>query len=97
MISLFDLMNGCFEGYGAFGAWLNVIKLRKDREIKGIVWQLMIGWWAWGIFNLFYYPHLDQWFSFSAGCVLVTGNAAWLITWLKILKIRARSLNVKSG
>lgn len=84
---LSDLINGLFEAFGAWSVWANVKRLRKDRDVKGTVWQFTIIWWLWGIWNLYYYgPALGQWFSEIAGAVLVAGNAVWLATWIKILR-----------
>lgn len=76
-----DLINGLFEAFGAFACWGNVIRLRRDRDVKGIVWQYTAVYWVWGLWNLFYYPWLHQWFSFYAGVVLVSGNGVWVFTW----------------
>lgn len=79
-----DAVNGLFEAFGAWSVWANVKRLKQDRDVKGIVWQFTIVWWLWGLWNLFYYPSLDQWVSTVAGAVLVTGNAVWLWTWMRI-------------
>jgi hypothetical protein len=72
-----DIVNGCFEGVGAFMTWINVRRLLKDKEIKGIDWRVSSFWASWGIWNCYFYPSLDQWFSFAAGAVLALGNCVW--------------------
>lgn len=81
-----DLINGCFEGFGAYAAWGNVRRLKVDRDVKGIVWQYTAVWWVWGVWNIAYYPILHQWFSALAGVVLCIGNGVWVWTWVKIRK-----------
>lgn len=88
MNSLPDTVNGLFEAFGAWSVWANVKRLRRDRDVKGIVWQFTIVWWLWGVWNLYYYRHLQQTVSFTAGCALVAGNFVWLWTWIKILNER---------
>lgn len=88
-VQLPDLINGLFEAFGAWSTWANVARLKKDRDVKGVVWQFTVIWWLWGIWNLLYYPLLGQWFSTVAGSVLVVGNGVWLATWLKIRKQHA--------
>lgn len=84
-----DLINGTFEAFGAWSTWANVQRLRKDRDVKGIVWQFTICWWLWGVWNLLYYgPILHQWISECAGLVLVCGNAVWLMMWIKMRRQR---------
>jgi len=73
-----DWINGSIELIGAYFTWMNAWKLYKDREIKGVYWPTMVFFTIWGVWNLYYYPALDQWFSFMAGIVLVLGNAIWV-------------------
>jgi hypothetical protein len=73
-----DAINASFIAFGALTTWLNVRQLLLDREVKGVVGSL---WWfytTWGLWNLYYYPHLGQMFSFWAEVVLVSGNITWL-------------------
>jgi hypothetical protein len=74
-----DVINSCFEFSGAIVIWINILKLYKDKEIKGILWQVWIFYTVWGIWNLYYYPALNQTFSFYAGVCLVVGNIIWCI------------------
>lgn len=87
-----DLVNGCFEAAGAWSAWANFKRLKRDRDVKGIVWQFTFIWCTWGYFNLIFYPYLHQWFSALAGAVLAVGNTFWLILWLNILRERKYKL-----
>lgn len=79
-----DMINGAFEAGGALAAWSNFARLRRDREVKGVVWQFTVFWFTWGVWNLFYYPSLAQPFSFWAGVALVAGNCLWLLMLWKI-------------
>ena len=74
-----DLINGIFELGGAILTWINVYKLHKDKETKGIYWPIWVFFSTWGIWNLFYYTSLDHYFSFYAGVLLVSGNLAWVL------------------
>lgn len=80
-----DTINALFEAVGAVLSWINFRKLLADREVKGIHWPITGFWAAWGLWNLYYYPALEQWFSFAAGVFLVSGNLAWVaaVLWLK--------------
>jgi hypothetical protein len=77
-MNLPDIVNGLFELLGALMIWMNVFRLHKDKQIKGTYWPLTIFWTAWGFWNLYYYPLLDQWWSFAGGCSMVVGNIVWL-------------------
>ena len=73
-----DILNGIFELGGALALAYNVRQIRRDKSIKGVHWLPTIWFSAWGLFNLAYYPSLQQWFSFSGGCAIVLVNLTWL-------------------
>lgn len=74
-----DLGNALFETLGAFFIWKSVGVLWKERQIKGVYWPAWVFYSMWGLWNLYYYPTMGQWYSFFAGCVLVTGNITWVV------------------
>lgn len=43
----------------------------------------MAFFWSWGIWNLFFYPSLGQWYSFVGGIALVAGNTVWVALALR--------------
>lgn len=73
-----DLINGLFELGGAAFLLLNVRRMYRDKELRGVHWSPAFFFTTWGLWNLFYYPHLDQWWSFAGGLAIVSVNAAWL-------------------
>ena len=73
-----DIINGLYELSGAPFIFLSVIKLHREKKVAGISW-IHAGFFAtWGYWNLFYYPHLNQWFSFIGGVAIVIVNTIWL-------------------
>lgn len=73
-----DILNGLFEIAGGFFIGTSVFKLHKDKMVAGVSW-LHAGFFAsWGYWNLYYYPSLDQWWSFWGGVGVVTMNTIWL-------------------
>jgi hypothetical protein len=74
-----DLINGLFEGVGALLICGNIRALYRDKIVRGVTLAPVIFWSAWGFWNLFYYPTLDQWFSFYGGIGVVTANTAWVL------------------
>lgn len=73
-----DLINGLFELAGSYFTWKNAWILYQEKEIKGVYWPTWLFFTVWGLWNLIYYPSLNQYFSFYAGIVLVAGNIAWV-------------------
>ena len=75
-----DLANGAFEIVGGFMVLDHCRALYRDKELKGVSVLATSVFTTWGFWNLYYYPHMDQWASFAGGLVIVTGNTLWL--WL---------------
>lgn len=73
-----DLINGLFELLGSLVLWRNVRQLYVDKMIRGVHWTATGFFAAWGYWNLYYYPSLDQWWSFAGGCSIVLANTVWL-------------------
>ena len=78
MINYPDLINGLFESSGTFFILMSVLKLRKEKKVRGVSWIHAGFFAAWGYWNLFYYPHLSQWISFVGGIGIVSTNTFWL-------------------
>ncbi len=78
-----DLVNGLFESIGGLMVWLNVKQIVKDKAVKGVHWLPTMFFTSWGYWNLYYYPHLNQWLSFLGGLVIVSGNTAWVAMMVK--------------
>ena len=74
-----DLVNGTFETTGGVLYWMNVVRLYKDKEVKGVFWPVQAFFSVWGIWNIFYYSGLDQWASFFGGIFFCAGNITWTI------------------
>lgn len=77
-MSLPDVVNGVFEGVGGLMLFADCLRLWWEKAIAGVNWQVRAFFLAWGVWNLFYYPHLDQWFSFGGGLLIVIANAIWV-------------------
>jgi len=73
-----DIINGSFEFLGAPFILTSVFKLYKEKQATGVSWVHAGFFSAWGFWNLFYYPHLDQWVSFCGGIAIVLANLVWL-------------------
>jgi hypothetical protein len=77
-----DLINALFELGTGLAAWHGCWVLYRDKHVAGFSGLLMPWVTAWGFYNLFYYPHLDQWLSFFGGLVVVSGNSLWIVLML---------------
>ena len=74
-----DIINGLFEMLGGVSLLKNVGQLYADKQSKGVHWSPTLFFAAWGVWNLYYYPHLNQTFSFIGGLFIVTANVVWFV------------------
>jgi hypothetical protein len=77
-MTLPDLVNGAFECLGGVLLFKNCWRLYQDKMVRGVYVPVTVFFMAWGFWNLFYYPHLDQWVSFTGGLVIVSANFLWV-------------------
>ncbi len=77
-MSVTDFVNGIFELGGGILLVQNCRLLYRDKEVKGVSVPVTAFFAAWGLWNLFYYPHLEQWASFAGGLVIVSANLVWV-------------------
>lgn len=84
-----DFVNAGFELFAGAFILLNVRDIWKHRMVAGVHPLSTTFFFSWGLWNIFYYPHLDQWWSFLGGLFVVAVNAFYLFS---ILKFRERSV-----
>ena len=77
-----DLINGGLETFGGLCVFNHARVLYKDKLVAGVSKFSTAVFFFWGLWNLFYYPNLDQWASFLGGLVIVAGNCTWLAMML---------------
>lgn len=73
-----DHINALFEFGGACAIALSVRRIARDKTIKGMHWAPIAFFTSWGIFNIFYYPAIDQIWSFRAGMLVTMVNLVYL-------------------
>lgn len=74
-----DFLNGLFELAGGLFILISVLKLHREKKARGISY-IHVGYFtAWGYWNLYYYPHLNQWLSFVGTISIVAINTFWLV------------------
>lgn len=74
-----DFINGCFEFGGAWFCLQNCIRVQRDKMVRGVYWPAIAFFATWGWWNTYFYPSLDQWFSFAGGLALVIFNTAYAL------------------
>lgn len=94
-MSLPDIINGTYESCGAIFILTSILKLYKDKKVRGIHWVHTAFFTSWGYWNLYYYPHLNQWISFLGGIGIVIANSIWLFQIIYYLRKEKLNRNIK--
>lgn len=73
-----DLVNSGFEFFAGVFLILNIRRIIRDKSVKGVsVWPVAY-FSLFGIWNMYYYPFLEQWASFCCGLLVVLVNTVWV-------------------
>ena len=73
-----DFLNGSFELAAGLFMTISIIKLHREKKVRGVS-CIHVGYFTlWGYWNIYYYPYLDQWMSFFGGLSVVLINTVWL-------------------
>jgi len=83
-----DIINALFELFGGIFILNHCLVAYKDKAVAGVSIISVIFFSAWGYWNLFYYPHLGQWWSFYGGVFIVLANTLWVGLLLKYRTIK---------
>jgi hypothetical protein len=73
-----DLINGLFELFGSFFILNHCRLLYKAKVVHGVSVISTVYFAAWGFWNLFFYPSLNQWFSTAGGIAIMLTNSLWI-------------------
>lgn len=74
-----DMINACFEGFGAIMIWDHIRTAYRDKKVGSVSILATVYFFLWGIWNCVYYPWIKQIFSFYAGMALALGNFIWIM------------------
>ena len=83
-----DLINGTFEILGGLMVLNHCRIVWRDKAVAGVSILSIIFFMTWGIWNLYYYPSLNQWWSFLGGIAIVIANVLWVVLLIKYRKPR---------
>ncbi len=74
-----DIINGSFEAGAGLAAIAHCFKLYEDKQVRGVSLGSVVFYIVWGIWNVFYYPHLQQFWSCAGGIFVTLANLLYLI------------------
>lgn len=78
-----DLANGAFEFLGSLFILNHCRTVLKDKTVAGVSIVSTVFFALWGVWNIYYYPSLGQWVSFTGGLCIAAANAYWISLLLK--------------
>jgi hypothetical protein len=73
-----DQINGLFEFIGALFILNHCRILFDDKQVRGVSVLSTVFFFAWGLWNIYYYPHLDQMWSFYGGICISLANTLYV-------------------
>ena len=73
-----DSINGLLELSGSLFILMSILRLHKDKVVRGIHWIHPTFFTVWGLWNLYYYPLLGQTWSFIGGIGVTVANLVWV-------------------
>ena len=92
-----DIINGLFECFGGVFILQNIRKILKDKMVRGADWRVMTFFTVWGYWNLYYYPFLDQWWSFAGGVAIVITNTIYSSLMIYYIARENKGFSGRSG
>lgn len=73
-----DLVNGLFECSGALFILNHCRVVLKDKAVNGVSILSTFWFFLWGVWNMYYYPTLNQPLSFWGGTIMVICNFVYI-------------------
>lgn len=73
-----DIINAGFEFGAGFAVLHHCFTLYEHKQARGVSPLAVLFFTLWGVWNLFYYPHLGQFWSFAGGIFITLANTAYV-------------------
>jgi hypothetical protein len=74
-----DKINAVAEVIACIVLLPSIMRAWRLKVVQGVHWLTPAFFWSYGIWNLFYYHSLEQWWSGMAAILLATQNTVWLL------------------
>lgn len=73
-----DMVNAGFEAGAGLAVLAHCATLYRDKEARGLSIPAVIFFTGWGLWNMYYYPHLGQFWSLAGGIFVTLANLIYL-------------------
>lgn len=74
-----DQINAVAEVIACIVLLPSIMRAWRLKVVVGVHWLTPAFFWSYGIWNLFYYHSLEQWWSGFAAILLAAQNTVWLL------------------
>jgi len=86
-----DIIQAAFNIGGCIAISSSIWKLYHQKIVRGIHWPMMIFFMSWSSYNIYFYGHLVQNYSFYAGFTILTAEIIYLYLLLYYTYIEKKS------
>jgi hypothetical protein len=77
-----DQINALLIFIGSLMVFKSCYIVYRDKVVRGVSLLANLYFTSWGMWNIYYFPHLHQFWSFSAEMCICTANILWLFLML---------------
>lgn len=77
-MNIMDFINGSFEAFASLFILRHCWVLYQDKLVRGVSVLATAFFFVWGLWNILYYPSLEQTFSFYVGIFVCLANFLWI-------------------
>jgi hypothetical protein len=74
-----DMINGALEFGGSLFLFRNCWMLYEDKVVKGVSPWATFYFFSWAVWNLFFYPSLNQYWSWIGGMCIGLSQFVWIV------------------
>lgn len=73
-----DMVNAGFEAGAGLAVLAHCARLYQHKEARGLSIPAVVFFTGWGVWNMYHYPHLGQFWSLAGGIFVTLANAIYL-------------------
>lgn len=84
-----DMINAGFEAGAGFAVLHHCWKLYQHKAARGVSAPAVMFFTLWGLWNIFFYPYLGQFWSFIGGIFVTLANALYVAMLVRYAKVGA--------
>ncbi len=72
-----DAIYASFTTVAALLVWAHIVKLARDKQVKGVHWAPVLFTWTWCCYGLVFYVAMELWWCSLANLVMFVSYTVW--------------------